>query len=365
MLRFEMDTLSNSFEDSLLVSPIVNRSMLSTLHLVESTSTSTTPFTMAINRNVPTPTQASVEATMSTPSIETLEDYALGWSQDIVKLDLYLSGSTTKPNHNMTFDDITPTIANGATSKGFQDSRLEEPNEPVSQPQNLPPSQPSTFSSVSNRVALNLQRPPRDTVDQSREIEIETPFETTTSTTASSETPTTRGNGVQMDLSEMFRHATTSPTTDRESTAKTIPVVSVVNPRQDLWLDFGRHNMVGKIRSMSFYLEAPPVDSGACVVVVVHIEKVPKKKGFEIEAWDINESNNNESFGEDKNNNTRVVPIPQGERKLFQVSWVPKEAGGVREMIMLKLPRGRLQVICHGHAQPAPPVKVRGAHKLC
>jgi hypothetical protein len=346
MLRFEMEAVSSGCDESLLVSPMEN------FHAPRSTvDHSSTPRPEAKEP----PTESTTTST--SPTIQELEDHAQSFTQDIAMLDIYLQSSTKPTNEplNLAWEDINITVANcGAMASDA--IALQSPADELSQTQQVLSQQWSDeILCDSNRRVSSKQKPTTgmNNLDgQGRRTETKNGIDTPTPIL-------TRGTGVQMDLSEIFRHAT-SPSIPASIVSggksandnETLPIVSVSNPRKDLWLDFGHRNMVGKVHSMSFYLEAPD-ESEDCIV---HIEKVPVKKGFDIDAWNINDER---AKVEDK----PMVRIEQGKRKLLQVSWVPKEAGGVRETIMLKLPRGRLQVVCHGHAQPAPSIKVGGAQQ--
>ena len=186
---------------------------------------------------------------------------------------------------------------------------------------------------------------------------------------AKEETGTTpyrkRGNGVQMDLSSMFTEMA-SPEIDHETseqqelvsstmkqksqkqTASTnLPVASLDNICESLWLDFGdeRQNQVGSTRTLSFAIDVP--DGDDCVA---QVERVPFKKGFDLI---VDEGCIVETDITPSEQKPTAIRFTSGERVLLTVSWTPLEAGGVREVIYLKLPRGRLSVLVHGKARNA------------
>ena len=186
---------------------------------------------------------------------------------------------------------------------------------------------------------------------------------------AKKETGTTpyrkRGNGVQMDLSSMFtemaspemqqeqshQQGLVSSNTKHESQKQieltNVPVASLDNLRESLWLDFGdeRQNQVGSTRTQSFAIDVP--DGDDCVA---QVERVPFKKGFDLIVDEGCTVETNNASSEQK---PTTIRFTSGERVLLTVSWTPLEAGGVREVIYLKLPRGRLCVTVHGKARNA------------
>lgn len=179
-----------------------------------------------------------------------------------------------------------------------------------------------------------------------------------------------RGNGVQMDLSSMFTEIASPETSDVHSIVKSstrrkeelkskesIPtnerVASLDNLRESLWLDFGdeRHNQVGSTKTLSFVVEAPAESS-----CVVEVERVPFKKGFDLvidEGATVVETNASAS----SKVRPTAIRLSAREQVLIKVSWTPVESGGVREVIYLKLPRGRLCVVVHGKARGTKPAK--------
>ena len=173
-----------------------------------------------------------------------------------------------------------------------------------------------------------------------------------------------RGNGVQMDLSSMFtdiaspldpdktrvESTTRKETNSMDSTLENVPAASLDNLGESLWLDFGdeRKNEVGSARTLSFAIEAPAGEG-----CIAEVERVPFKKGFDL-IIDKGSIVDPEALNKLKPTSIR---LNCGERVLMRVSWTPTKPGGVREVIYLKLPRGRLCVIVHGKARSAKQVK--------
>jgi hypothetical protein len=174
----------------------------------------------------------------------------------------------------------------------------------------------------------------------------------------------TRGNGVQIDLSSMFTEIA-SPQQETSSLSvkpltpvpdsttcipEDVPTASLANLRGSLWLDFGdeRQNEVGRTRSMAFALEAPA--DGSCVV---DVERVPHKKGFDLI---VDDGSMSEKDGSTESKPTSLS-IDAGQRLLMKVSWTPIDQVGVREVIHLKLPRGRLCITVSGKARNVKPSK--------
>jgi hypothetical protein len=112
-------------------------------------------------------------------------------------------------------------------------------------------------------------------------------------------------------------------------------------------LDFGdeRQNQVGSTRTLSFAIDVP--DGDDCVA---QVERVPFKKGFDLI---VDEGCIVETDITPSEQKPTAIRFTSGERVLLTVSWTPLEAGGVREVIYLKLPRGRLSVLVHGKARNA------------
>ena len=177
------------------------------------------------------------------------------------------------------------------------------------------------------------------------------------------------------------------------STTKALPMLSLGRFQESLWLDFGdeNRNIVGKTRSMSFLLEAPQNDaekSSSSGYYSVEFERVPFKKGFNliVEEDDTLPSSSgntisagartngnddagsrlvignnstdddNAAAGSDRTSPT-VLCIKNGDRKRLRLTWTPIGAGGVREVVHLKLPRGRIRITAHGKARAIDIVK--------
>ncbi|GMI44842.1 hypothetical protein TrCOL_g13093, partial [Triparma columacea] len=154
------------------------------------------------------------------------------------------------------------------------------------------------------------------------------------STFSSSHTSSTASN------SSVFRRSSTntsmmifsppskppSSSTDLPPPPPTAPTMMLGKFSESIWIDFGSiNNQVGVPRSMPFKLKA--ADS----TTEVHVSKVPKKKGFEVDF--------------------EKVTVEKGTERICNVTWTPLYDGGVREVILLKLPgMGRLQITVHGSA---------------
>lgn len=216
-----------------------------------------------------------------------------------------------------------------------------------------------TTGRAQHRAMLKQQRAQQPTTETIRETGT-TPYRT-------------RGNGVQMDLSSMFTEMA-SPEVQQEKSQQVlsnvnaveqkeepsvsnVPVASLGNLRESLWLDFGdeRKNQVGTTRTLSFAIEVPVGDD-----CVAEVERVPFKKGFDL-IVDQGSTGAAQVSSEPKPTTIRLVG---GERVLLKVSWTPVETGGVREVIYLKLPRGRLCVIVHGKARTPKSAKAGKVRKV-
>ena len=183
-----------------------------------------------------------------------------------------------------------------------------------------------------------------------------------------------RGNGVQMDLSSMFTELASpeeqvktfddkllSPVEESPAPiTASVPVASLNNLQESIYLDFGDENMnsVGTTRSLTFMLEAP-----AGYACQVDVERVPFKKGFDLVVDDGSASNvtTHPPSSEPK---PTTLHFNGGEQVPINVLWTPVEAGGVREVILLKLPRGRMCITVRGKARIAKQAKVGGDRKV-
>lgn len=124
--------------------------------------------------------------------------------------------------------------------------------------------------------------------------------------------------------------------------------VIIGNFAESRWLDFEDRNIVGLTRSIPFDLVLP--DSSNMPHMVVDIEKVPHKKGF--------------SLSNEADDKVTSVHLIKGKSTRLKVSWTPVQPGGTREVIHLKFPRGRVQVIVHGHAKEQPKKRIAGKAKV-
>lgn len=109
------------------------------------------------------------------------------------------------------------------------------------------------------------------------------------------------------------------------------------------WLDFEDNNVVGQTHTLPFDLLLPKESKSSSMKVTV--EKIPLKKGFVL----TNEAGEKVSS----------IFLTNGESIRMNLSWTPSEVGGVREVIHLKLQRGRIRIIAHGHAKDAKKKKLR------
>lgn len=221
------------------------------------------------------------------------------------------------------------------------------------------------------------------------------------------------GSGTLMDLTDEFRQEVAEAKPKKElvvpeagaslekpsavTATKTLPTLSLGKFQESLWLDFGdeHRNIVGKTRSMSFLLEAPQNDSEKSLsssssgYYSVEFERVPFKKGFNLIVEEDTSSSPSSgdatsagarSGGADDSAGSRlltgsnsadddtttaggdrtsptVLCIKNGDRKRLRLTWTPTEAGGVREVVHLKLPRGRIRITAHGKARAIDIVK--------
>eukprot|EP00978_Attheya_sp_CCMP212_P020095 scaffold57136_cov47-Attheya_sp.AAC.5 len=196
--------------------------------------------------------------------------------------------------------------------------------------------------------------------------------------------PPSGGNGFSMDLTELFVGESPGDkdiNNISESAPKILaPVANLANFGESLWIDFGdeRSNIAGKTRALPFILSAPTA-SDPSFYYSVEIEKVPFKKGFDIVVdepdtalsntdlvartelpADVDSRPAKESYTSavkvtkqiaGSQPKPTVLLIKNGESKRLQLLWTPTEAGGVREVVHLKLPRGRLRIVAHGKAR--------------
>uniref|UniRef100_A0A7S4IHQ8 Calponin-homology (CH) domain-containing protein n=1 Tax=Odontella aurita TaxID=265563 RepID=A0A7S4IHQ8_9STRA len=206
------------------------------------------------------------------------------------------------------------------------------------------------------------------------------------------------GGGVLMDLSSVFAAHSSSPgkrasDLNRNKHAekgfnravveelKATPIVSLGHFSESLWLDFGDNNAVGKSRTLSFLLQAPQSDEPEDYYSV-EIEKVPFKKGFNLEVdrretdLDVeatalpngdggvetcSKSNIGIAAYEETDQGPVIEKVPKTQATVLRVRsggsmrmnliWTPAIAGGVREVVHLKLPRGRIRITAHGKAR--------------
>lgn len=132
-------------------------------------------------------------------------------------------------------------------------------------------------------------------------------------------------------------------TQEKEMSQDTALKIILGSFAESRWLDFEDSNVVGQTRTLPFDLFLPEESKSSSMRVCV--EKIPHKKGFML----TNESGETISS----------IVLARGESMRMNLSWTPSEAGGVREIIHLKLQRGRIRIIAHGHAKDVPKKKLR------
>jgi len=240
-------------------------------------------------------------------------------------------------------------------------------------------------------------------------FDADTSFKTMASSSSSSDQQHETSGGILMDLSNAFGEEsmvvktnaarasarTTSSSvkkdasTKKSAATKSLPVLCLGKFQESLWLDFGdeSRNVVGKTRSLSFLLEAPEKSSSAAGASEsgywsVEFERIPFKKGFNLIVEDDDKAGDALSAGNASGNQSNaanslddnslhglvhanvdddataiertsptVLCIKNGDKKKLRLTWTPTEAGGVREAVHLKLPRGRIRITAHGKAR--------------
>lgn len=133
---------------------------------------------------------------------------------------------------------------------------------------------------------------------------------------------------------------------------KPVPTLMLSNFQESLWIDFGsdKENVVGNESSRHFLLSAPEKPSSQLTRngYRVVIERVPVRKGFSV--CEVGEECDHADDGT-CNGESQTVQVGLGESKKMKVVWTPTQSGAVREVILLKLPRGRLQITVQGSAR--------------
>jgi hypothetical protein len=170
-----------------------------------------------------------------------------------------------------------------------------------------------------------------------------------------------RGNGVEMDLTEIFS-GFESPKSKQSKQPRVhsslMPTVFTDNLREGVFLDFDDDNLVGKPRSLPFMIQSDQHFE-------LEIERIPFVKGINFVVEDPTSSllkgltpSNNKKLGGPVVPN--VLTIHRGQAVKCWVTWTPVEEGGMRETILLKLPRGpgRLRITLLGHAKAPPKQQV-------
>ena len=128
-----------------------------------------------------------------------------------------------------------------------------------------------------------------------------------------------------------------------------IPLVTLGKFQESIYIDFGDHkNLVGETRSLPFMIYAPFSEDNPAAYHSIDFERIPFKNGFNLHKMEHGMKIN--VFDEDSTEKSTLF-VRSGETKQLLVSWTPKEAGGVRETIHLKLGRGRVRIVAHGSAR--------------
>ncbi len=128
-----------------------------------------------------------------------------------------------------------------------------------------------------------------------------------------------------------------------------IPLVTLGKFQESIYLDFGEHkNLVGETRSLPFMIYAPFSEDNPAAYHSIDFERIPFKNGFNLHKMEHGMKIN--VIDKDSTEKSTLF-VRSGETKQLLVSWTPKEAGGVRETIHLKLGRGRIRIVAHGTAR--------------
>jgi len=131
-----------------------------------------------------------------------------------------------------------------------------------------------------------------------------------------------------------------------------LPLICIGNFQQSLWLDFGDEstNILGKSKSLSFLLQAPPQDKNTDGVInhIVKVEKVPVDKGITLNVDNDEQQQQQQNYIQPITNSFSIL---SGHAQKFALTWTPVEPGGMRAVVYLKLQRGRLRIIAHGIAR--------------
>jgi abnormal spindle-like microcephaly-associated protein len=194
----------------------------------------------------------------------------------------------------------------------------------------------------------------------------------------------TRSGGVKMDLSPLFASPAAKAkkpkpkpkAPPKQAVAIAIPketsavngptpVLTLGNFQESIWLDFGDEgeNVVGKTRSYPFLVKAPSSLDDVDAVTLVEVEKVPTKKGFLLQCYDNNCSSSNEGDGSSSSSQIMsggrfVIKVTQGCSVRCALLWTPAESGGMREVVHLKLFRGRMRIMAQGSARDMSKAKI-------
>lgn len=175
--------------------------------------------------------------------------------------------------------------------------------------------------------------------------------------------------GIMLDLSPLFSPLPTKFGAEKHSMGATanevakekeyalVPTLSLTSFQEGIWLDFGdeKKNFIGKTRLLHVVLSATQ-DKGLEIpgknivnadFFHIEVERVPTKKGISFHLYEEGMCADNLSMAA----SISTIVVKQGDSKRCVVCWTPVSAGGIRETINLKLPRGRLIITVHGRAR--------------
>jgi hypothetical protein len=267
--------------------------------------------------------------------------------------------------NEMIFDDPDMSLLISPSAMGNPNDVVSSPDQQQNQQQHAPASRLLAFHSHK----LDESTLEEDEQEQQEPVEA---FNTNDGDDDDDSKIMIRGNGVQMDLSEMFSGLDSPAKHNNNNTAgaeSSMPTVLTNNLRQGIILNFGDDhlNVVGQARSLPFVIEAAP---NATADFFLEIEKIPFIKGVNLVVADPSSALLKGLTPAIKSHQKRpkqlggpsvpnMLNVRQGKKSMLFVTWTPVEVGGVREVILLKLPRGpgRLRVTVLGKAREAKKVR--------
>lgn len=145
-----------------------------------------------------------------------------------------------------------------------------------------------------------------------------------------------------------------------------IPVLTLGNFQETLWIDFGKNNVIGHVVSRTFRICAPfkqKIDKQSSYTF--YLEKFPSRKGFDLtilklECGKVMSSTTSSKTASISSNGTGFEISKDGFID-FSLTWIPQEEASsgsvngsfnVADTIHLKLhPRGRMQIRIQGTVQ--------------